>query len=131
MDDLSSLDVSEQTSVMEVKNLIGDVMRHEDGRPFTITYRSKDSKKVVDLGQQQLDRARTFARKTGQMRPTSADVSDAIELLVAATVEWDIILEGKKPESKEADFRAAYKKYNALYEQGNEHVGLRANFTKA
>lgn len=130
MDDLGSLDVSEQTSVMNVRNLAGDIMRHEDGRPFTITYRSKDSEKVIAMGRAQTDKLRQFMRRTGQTLPVSTSEADAIDLLVAATVEWDIILDGKPVASDEKTFRAVYKKLNALFEQGNEHVGLRANFTK-
>lgn len=130
-DDLGVLDVTQAVSVMEVKNNRGEILRHPDGRPFTITFRSKDSEQVVNLARAQSDRR--IAINARQQVPIMSGVidKDNIELLVVATVEWDILLDGKKPPSRPEEYRRAYTRLRALYEQGDQHLGIRAHFTKA
>lgn len=46
--DLSNFDLRSRTAVLELKNpLNGEVIRHDDGRPFSITLRSRDHADVV------------------------------------------------------------------------------------
>lgn len=125
-------------AVMEVRSpKTGEVLRHPpdannpDGRPFTINYIGKDSPKVVALARQQNDRRIKQMRRTGETVQTSLLESDAIDLLVAATTGWDVILNKETAKSDAGSYRSAYVKYPWLYEQGNEFVGLRSNFTKA
>lgn len=132
--DIASLDISDKEGVMEVRDNQGNVLRHtnEDGspgRPFTITLLSRDSDAFVHLSQRLTD-----ARLQQQVRtrlPVASVVTerDTIELLVAVTKSWDIILGGEKPESTPEAFRAAYTKYRRLRDQVDEFLGNPGNFT--
>lgn len=135
-DDLSVLDVREATSVMEVKRNDGEVMRHsprdgeEIGRPFTITLYSRDSKAYMDTARRQADRRVALSQRGSAPVPVGTYENDMVELLTVATKSWDIVLDGKlAPNTKEA-YKAAYTKYRALFEQVDQHLGQRSNFTK-
>ncbi len=138
--DISEFDTVADADVgakMEVRNpKTGEVLRHSpddtdpDGRPFTITYIGKDSPKIQDIARKQSDRRMAQLRR-GQPIPTAVTEADAVDLLVAATTGWDIILGGAAPAFDPKACRAAYIKYPWLWEQGNEFAGLRANFSKA
>src|SRR6266446_323205 len=89
-DDLMSLAVPvTATAIMEVKNALGDVMRHDDGRPFTITLMSKDSHVYRDLARKMLDRRLEQMNRTRSMALSNVTDRDNIELLVAVTKGWD------------------------------------------
>lgn len=135
--DFDTVAAAEEGSVMEVKNpKTGEVLRHEDGRAFTITYRGKDSAAFRELGRAQSDRRIEQNMRTRMPVKSAVIERDDIELIVAATLKWDIVL-GKNgdgtprlPPSKPNEYRAAYTKYPWLKEQGDEFVGVRANFIK-
>jgi len=117
---------------MEVRNpKTGEVLRHEDGRPFTITFLGKDSETFRTLARQQSDRRIATSMRTRAPTLTAVIEKDDLELIVAMTQEWDIILDGKPAPSDAKSYRAAYIKYPWLREQGDEFVGVRANFIKA
>jgi hypothetical protein len=140
--DLSNFDTSADAdtgAVMEVRNPhTGEVVYHDgdDGkpdlnRPFTIKLVGKDSQKVVTLGRQQADRRIQHTNRTKLPVTMALLEKDEIELAVVATLEWDVILDGKKPDNDPKAYRAAYAKYSWLYEQVVLFIGTRANFTKA
>src|ERR1043166_988486 len=123
---------SEEGSVMEVRNpKTGEVLRHDDGRPFTITYRGRDSEAFRALARAQSDRRIAANMRTRAPVSTAVIERDDIELIVAATLKWDIVIGGKVPPSNANEYRAAYTRYPWLKEQGDEFVGVRANFIKS
>lgn len=116
---------------MEVRNpRTGEVLRHEDGRAFTITFLGKDSDTFRTLARQQSDRRIASSMRTRAPTLTAVAEKDDLELIVAMTQEWDIILDGKPAPCDAKSYRAAYLKYPWLREQGDEFVGVRANFIK-
>lgn len=140
--DLSGFDTAaeaEAGAVMEVRNPVtGEVVYHdgEDGkpdvnRPFTIKLLGKDSQKIITLARQQTDRRIQHTNRTKTPVPISSIEKDNIELIVAATLEWDVMLDGTKPPNDPRAYRVAYTKYPWLYEQVEAFVGTRANFSKA
>lgn len=135
-DDLSALDVREATSVMEVRANDGRVLRHPkaegeaEGRPFTITLYSIDNYRFVDMARKQTDR-RLASRQRQQVPVTAAETErDGIDLLVAVTKSWDIMLDGKVAENKPEAYREAYTRLASLRNQVDEHLGSRLNFSK-
>lgn len=128
--DIAGLDISDHEAVMEVRDTFGNVLRHADGRPFTVTLYSRDSSQFLDTSRRQQD---IRLQQTLRTRiPTAAAVADkdAIELLVAVTKSWDIILNGKPAETTPESYRAVYTKYRRLREQVDEFLGNPANFTQ-
>lgn len=122
---------SEQGAKMEVKNpKTGEVLRHEDGRPFTITYRGLDSETYRTFSRAQQDRRIQASFRT--RTPTLAAVSEkeSLELMVTMTLEWDIVLGGRVPPSNSREYRDAYTKFPWLKRQGDEFIGVEANFIK-
>jgi hypothetical protein len=108
----------------------GEVLRHADGHPFTITFRGKDSEAFRAMARAQSDRRISANMRTRSPVLTATIEKDDIELIVAATLKWDIVFNGKVPKSEAKEYRAAYTKYPWLKEQGDEFVGVRANFIK-
>jgi hypothetical protein len=140
--DLASLDTSAAAdvgAVMEVRNPVtGEVVYHdaEDGtpdpnHPFTIKLLGKDSQKIVHVARQQADRRIQHINRTKTPVTVASMERDEIELAVVATLEWDVILDGKKADCDVKAYRAAYTKYPWLYEQVVAFIGARANFSKA
>jgi hypothetical protein len=130
--DIMDLEVSaDEGALMEVRHpTTGEVLRHDDGSAFTIKLIGRDSEKFIAVARSQADRRLQQTMRT--RAPVLSKVADAdeIELLVSATVEWDIILGGKKPESTANNYRDAYKRFRWLREQVDEFVGNRGNFMK-
>jgi hypothetical protein len=130
--DFDTIAASEEGSVMEVRNpKTGEVLRHDDGRPFTITFRGKDSEAFRNLARAQSDRRISANMRTRAPVLTAVIERDDIELIVAATLKWDIVLGGTAAKSDPKEYRSAYTKYPWLKEQGDEFVGVRANFIKS
>lgn len=131
--DFDTVASSEEGAIMEVRKPdgSGDVFRHEDGRPFTITFRGRDSEQFRALARAQSDRRIAQNVRTRTPVLSASIEKDDIELIVAATLKWDIVLGGKVPKSDPKEYRAAYTKYPWLKEQGDEFVGVRANFIKS
>ncbi len=132
---LDSFDTSaaaEEGAKMEVRSpTTGDVMYWADGRPWTVTFYGADSERVAKVARQQMDRRSDQMMRTRKAALASVVEKDNIELLVAATKEWDIPLNGGAAAANDPkEYRAAYTKYKWLYEQGNEFSGTRANFLK-
>ena len=129
--DFDTVAGSEEGSVMEVRNpKTGEVLRHDDGRPFTIMFRGKDSEAFRGLARAQSDRRISANMRTRAPVLTAVIEKDDIELLVTASLKWDIVLGGKIPPSNSNEYRAAYTKYPWLRRQGEEHIAVEANFIK-
>lgn len=136
--DFDTVSACEEGAVMEVRNpKTNDTLRHADGRPFTITFRGKDSPQFKALALAQSDRRISQNMRTRAPILSATIEKDDIELIVAATLRWDIVLgknedgSPKQPKSEPKEYRAAYTKYPWLKEQGDEFVGVRANFIKS
>jgi hypothetical protein len=130
--DFDTVSSSTEGSAMEVRNpRTNEVLRHADGRPFTITLRGKDSEQYRELARKQQDRRIQANMRTRMPVLSSTIEKDDIELNVVATVSWDILLGGKAPKNDPKQYRDAYTKYVWLKEQVDEFLGVRANFIKA
>lgn len=130
--DFDSVAGAEEGSVMEVRNpKTNETLRHADGRPFTITFRGKDSAAFKNLARRQSDMRIQANMRTRTPVLTAVIEKDDIELIVAATMSWDVVLGGRVPPSDPREYRIAYTKYPWLKEMADEHVGVRANFIKS
>jgi hypothetical protein len=130
--EFDTIAASEEGATMEVRHpKTNEVLRHADGHPMTITFYGKDSDRFRELARRQQDRRIQANMRTRQPILSAVMEKDEIELMVAATKSWDIVLGGKVPPSDPKEYRAAYAKYPWLKEQGDEFVGVRANFIKA
>jgi hypothetical protein len=135
MDDLLNLDpasAAEEGSQMEVRHpSTGQVLRFDDGRPFTITLMGSDSRAVIELATKQQDRRIEAQMRTRKAIPMSVIERDNIELLVVATKGWDLILGGQVPPSKPEEYRKTYIKFRWLREQVQAFCDDRGNFLTA
>ena len=133
--DLASLDTvasCEEGAVMEVRHpKTNEVLRHDDGRPFTITFRGRDSEVMRDVARKQQDRRAAAYARTRSMVTSAVSERDDVELIVAATIKWDIVYGGGVAKCDPNLYREAYTKLPWLKEQGDEFVGVRANFIKS
>lgn len=131
--DIADLDTSSVEAVLELRNPYTDeVLRHEDGRPMTITHLSNESDEFETLMRKQQDRRnQQFVRSRAPALSTVTD-KDAIDLLVAITVRWDIVFGGKVLDSTPEAFRALYSnpKYRWLRKQVDNNAGNLANFMR-
>lgn len=118
------------TAVLELRHpKTGDVIRHEDGRPYTVTLLSNQSDEFLAVARQQEDRRRAAMLRTRQLVSTVATEKDAVELLVAVTKSWDIKFgDDKSSAPKPENYRACYTKVGWLRQQVDEFVGNVANF---
>lgn len=135
--DLAAFDtVSEANNgaLMEVLDpRTGEIMRFDDGRPFTIKVLGQDSDAYVLAWRKQQDRKlREAARSRSRMLDMTSEELDRnlIDLLVAVTVDWDLVLDGKKAEATPEAFRAAYTKYPRLRSQVETFISAPINFSK-
>lgn len=133
--DISEFDVttaSEEGVLLELRNpKNGEVLRFDDGRPFTIKLVGKDSERFLKLVRQQGDRRIAGTMRTRQPATIATMEKDDTELLVNATLGWDILMDGQKPPESTAKYREVYTKYRWIREQVDEFVGNRANFFRA
>lgn len=124
--DLSNFDLRSRTAVLELKNpLNGEVIRHDDGRPFSITLRSRDHADVVKTTDAMLS---DVMRGLKAARGAAAIRDDVIKVLVTATVKWDIIVNGECPECTPQNATDLYRSQAWVREQADLFVGDRANF---
>lgn len=139
MADLSDFDTvaaAEEGAVMEVRNpKTGEVMRHDgdednQGRPFTVTVRGRDSAAFRSLARSQADRRIQASMRTRTGVQTAVIEKDDLELTIAVTKSWDILIGGVQPPSTPDAFRSAYTKYPWLKEQVDDFIGTRSNFIK-
>jgi hypothetical protein len=130
LDAFDTTAAADEGAVMEVRSpATGEVMYWPDGRPWTITYFGADSEKVAKAAFQMNDRRSQAMSRTRQPTPAATLLKDNIELLVAATKEWDIPLgDGTPAKNNPKEYRAAYTKYKWLFEQGDQFTGNRGNF---
>lgn len=129
--DLSDLSSSpaDEGRVMEVRNKLGEIMRHADGRPFTITLYGAESAKFRSLAMAQQDRRNQRVFRTRAPDKPQVAEREAIELLVAATKDWDIVWDKAPLEFSEEKAREIYSKFTFLRDQVDQFVGNAANFT--
>lgn len=132
--DLANLDTttaSETGAVMEVRHPVtGEVLRHDDGSAQTITLIGKDSDRFLKLARIQSDKRIQATVRSRQPALTASVEKDDIELLVNATLDWNIVMGGQKPKAEAKNYREAYSKFRWLREQVDEFVGNRSNFLK-
>lgn len=129
--DLSS-DKENEGTTMEVRHPgNGEVLRWEDGRPYTITLVGKDSDRFLKLQRDIQDRRVQVMTRTKQPILASVQDRDEVELLVNATLTWDMMY-GNNGSSKPSpqNFRDAYTKCRWLKRQVDDFVGNTANFFK-
>lgn len=133
LSELDTVTASNEGAVMVVMHPTKEApLLHEDGRPFTITLYGKDSDKYRDAFRDQNDRNIIGQQRTKNPLKTAVMERGNIELLVAATKEWDVVLEGTEPApSNAAAYRAAYTKFPWLLDQVDRFVGTTGNFLKA
>ncbi len=115
---------------MEVRHPgTGEVMRHDDGRPFTITLVGKDSDRYLQLQRQMTDRRLQAMQRTRQPLLSAMGEKDEVDLLVNATLDWDVVF-GDNGSSKPSpeNYRRAYTTARWLRKQVDEFVGNTANF---
>jgi len=131
--DIADLDTSSVEAVLELRNPFTDeILRHEDGRPMTITHLSSESDEFETLTRKQQDRRnQQFVRSRSPVQSAVAD-KDAVELLVAVTRRWDIVFGGQVLESTPEAYRKLYSdpKYKWLRKQLDVNAGNLANFMK-
>ncbi len=132
MDIGAAIKSSEDGAILHLKDMAGRLAYAEDKSPVTIRLAGTDSarwRKANDaVGNQRLERARSGGKVTFE------ELTEENALLVASvTLGWSGIV---WPEGKPLDFTVdnAKKLYLAapyIYEQVNEFVGKRANFSPA
>lgn len=117
---------------MEVRHPgTGEVLRHDDGRPYTITLVSRDSDQFLQLQRQIQDKRAAALWRSRQPLPASAVERDDVELLVAATMSWDLYYQDEATsQPKPENYRKAYSQQRWLRRQVDEFVGNDANFFK-
>lgn len=132
--DLSTLDTAaggEAGAVMELRHPVTkEVLTHEDGRPQTIRIAGYDSPRWRKANREQIDQRIENGRK--KIVETQADSERyAIDLLVAATLGWDIFLDGEVPAFTPAAAHKFYSRFIWVREQVDNFAANRANFIKA
>lgn len=101
---------------------------HEgDGRPVTITLAGQDAKRVRHA-QRELITQRAKDLKRRYFPDGDADERDVIEVIAKATLAWDIIVDGAKPECTFEEARNLYRAYPWIVEQADAFIFDRANF---
>jgi hypothetical protein len=115
---------------MEVRHpATGDVLRHDDGRPYTITLVGKDSDRFLQLQRQIQDRRIATSVRTRQPIAASLSERDETDLLVNATLGWDVLFgDNGSSEPKPENYRRAYSTLRWLRRQVDEFVGNPGNF---
>lgn len=122
--DLALFDFSKATAVMTLKRPDnGDIIKGEDGKPFTITLKSSDHEDVVAVRDSELDKIRH-----ARMATTKTGRNFTIELLTACTASWNLTWNGKQPECTPENVRKLYAEQPWIREQVDVFVGDRANF---
>lgn len=118
---------------MEVRNKLGEVIRHADGRPFTITVLGSESKLFRDLVQKQNDRRSESFFRTRRPVASSIVQRDNRELLLRMIKKWDIAFQGKAVPSNEKGYRLVLENEKIgpeILRQIDDFVGNVANFMK-
>ena len=130
--DLASA-IEDQGQKLEVRHpATGDVLRHDDGRPYTITLVGKDSDKFLQLQRQIQDRRMAAVARTRQAALATLSEKDEVDLLVNATITWDVVFgDNGSSDPKPDNYRRAYTTLRWLRRQVDEFVGNPANFFKA
>lgn len=133
--DLNTLAQSD-TAVYQLrhpKTAVG--LKHEDGKPVTITVSSQDSPRFKAMMRLRSNkRMDDIAGGGAAMRPTMEQMEiDAIDTLVAATVDWNIEVDGAKPKCTEAEVRKLYSdpRFGWVRLQIDAFIGDRGNFIVA
>lgn len=118
---------------MELRNKLGEVIRHADGRPFTITLLGADSKLFRDLLQKQSDRRSEQFFRTRRPVPAAIMQRDNRELLLRMIKKWDIAFQGQPVPSNEKGYRSILENEKIgpeVLRQIDDFVGNAANFSK-
>lgn len=128
MDILDLLSLTSETAVMTAEGPGRSPIAQADGRPITITLRSRDSEAYRAAAHASAD---AYLRGS---RPRRADFleADQIDLLAACTVEWDgVAFEGQIQPCTPENARKLYRMAPFLRDQVDAFIHNRANFTRA
>lgn len=132
--DLSKLDTAaggEAGAVMTLRHPSDkdQIVTHDDDTPQTITLAGYDSPRWRKANREQIDAQVAKGRKS-QITADEME-NNSIELLVAATLDWNITLDGEKPKFSPDAARKFYKRFIWVREQVDNFAANRANFIKA
>lgn len=125
---LDAFDLSNATAVFELKHpgtrepIIGD-----DGKPFTITFRSADHKEVVAKRDARINDRLAHG---GPVVTVDGLQKQTIDLLVDAAVSWNLVWKGEAPECTPQKAREIFTEAAWLREDADNFVGTRRNFLK-
>lgn len=126
--------LSEAGVQMQVKSLQGDILKGKDGQPVTLTLLGPDSDKYRAMTRAQVRKRFSRMSASDAAKDTFAeDEADALEILVACTVDWSGILttKGEPIPCTPETVRALYSGFPVIRDQADVFMASRANFTKA
>ena len=132
--DLSEFETSKFAdvgSVMPVRHpKTGDTLKNEDGSDMTVTVYGTDGDVFQKAQRAKINSKMKLRRTSGKM--TAEEIqADTLDLLAAATADWNITLDGAKPEFTPANVRAVYTRLPWLRKQVDEWMADEANFSPA
>jgi hypothetical protein len=131
MDIGAAIKSSEDGAVLHLKDMAGKLAYAEDGSPVTIRLAGTDSarwRKANDkIGNDRLERARSGTKASIE------ELGEENALLVASvTLGWSgIVVDGKPWDFTVDNAKKLYLTAAFVYEQVNDFVGKRANFSPA
>lgn len=133
--DLSVLDTrkaAEEGAKLQLRHPVDDTpLTGDKGEPITITVIGTDSQTFKRAMHAQADRRINKPNSRRVMTMQSVE-DDSINLLVAATIDWEgIVVDGKELPFSNENAHALYERFPWIREQVNIFVGDRANFLKA
>lgn len=132
MTDLMNFKPKTDTVEMILKNpKTGEAILKEDGTEMSITVYGSHTRQYKDAIHSQSDARmeRAAKAKDGNLKLKSKDIETfSIDLAVAITAEWDIVLGGKTPPLKEA--KNIYDQFPWIRSQVLEAVDDFENFMK-
>jgi hypothetical protein len=123
----------DQGQIMEVRHPgTGEVLRFDDGRPYTITLVGKESDRFIELQRKIQDRRAQAMMRSRQPLLAIMSEKDEIDLLVNSTLSWDVMFGDNGSSKPSADnYRKAYSSTRWLRRQVDEFIGNASNFFKA
>ena len=136
MFDIAKLDTATDADpgkVMEVVNpATGQIVLNEDGTPVFIRLRGRNSA-TVRAAQRKIQNRRLEAMRRGKSKITAEDMdNEGVDLLTAATVDWNFFLDGAEYLPTEANAREFWSdpRFKAIREQADTFIGDEGNFIK-
>lgn len=129
--DLSQFETGTEGEWLEVLHPVnGQIIRDDEGDPMRIKLVGKDSKEYRKA-QRAITERRLKSRSKANRFDADSLEQEAIDLLVACTLEWEGFAEdGKELEFKPVNVRKVYSAHPWIKEQVDEFVDDRGNFMK-